>query len=329
MKEILPGIYQITLPLPGFSPDSMNVYLFRHNQEYLIIDTGCDTPALVDFIKELLVDFNIRFSDIKQVLITHCHVDHLGMIGRYKKENNAKIYLHQNETGLIKIRFSHGDNYWPMTEQFLQGQGMPATELTPTQFQLPGVTSLPAPDVLFQGGEEIPAGQYKLRVINTPGHTPGHVAYYEPEKKLLFCGDVLLPTIVTNAALHVQHITNPIQQYLHSLEILKKLDVELVLPGHEYIFSGHRQRIDEIVQHIRNKNQEIIRSFTDNVPRTAYAISRLLSWSPNTKVTTWFKLSDWDKRFAVLQTTAHLEELVYAKKLARFSQNDIIYYQKP
>jgi len=289
LKQLAVGLYQA------------NCYIVSSDnaKEGIIIDPGDEAPRIVNEISRS--ELTIRY-----ILITHGHFDHIAGVKRIVEEWSpaADIALHPDDLDLYR-----------------QGGGA-------ALFGLP-FESGPQPNLLLNDGQHIQFGEIEIIVYHTPGHTPGHVAYYEPEKKLLFCGDVLLPTIVTNAALHVQHIINPIQQYLHSLKILKKLDVELVLPGHEYIFSGHRQRIDEIVQHIRNKNQEIIRSFTDNVPRTAYAISRLLSWSPNTKVTTWFKLSDWDKRFAVLQTTAHLEELVYAKKLARFSQNDIIYYQKP
>jgi glyoxylase-like metal-dependent hydrolase (beta-lactamase superfamily II) len=337
MKEILPGLFQLVLPLPGFSPDSMNVYLFRgsgrdggrNGDGYTIIDTGWDTEALVKSVQDQLAEYSISFSEIKQVLITHCHVDHLGMIGRYKKENGARICYHQNEVDLIKIRFTGGDHYWPMTEQFLQTNGMPAAELTPTRFQLPSVTSIPAADVFLKGGEVISLGDYNLKAVNTPGHTPGHTAYYEPGKKLLFGGDVLLPTIVTNAALHVQHSLNPIRQYLDSLRELYKLEVELVLPGHEYIFRDHRRRIDDLIKHNLKKNRDIYNTFHDSLPKSAYQVSQLLAWSPETGDTSWSRLSDWDKRFAVLQTIAHLEELAYTGKLTKLTKEQKVLYYRP
>jgi len=328
MKEILPGIFQLNLPLPGFSPDSMNVYLIKGNEGYIVIDTGWDTPDLLKSFHEQLAERTINIADIKQVLVTHCHVDHMGLICRYKDDNNARLYINKNEIGLINIRFSSGDNYWPLTEQFLQTHGMPAAELTPTKFQLPRIARIPEFDVLFEGGEEIRVGEYRLKVINTPGHTPGHVSYYEPDRRLLFCGDVLLPTIATNAALHVQHTVNPIKKYLDSLRALKELEIDLVLPGHEYPFSGHRKRIDELIEHNTSKSRNILESFTEPGPKTAYMVSQLLSWSPKTGATSWFKLSDWDKRFAVLQTAAHLEELAFAGKLTRFSTDNVYYYQK-
>ena len=100
MKEILPDIYQLNLSLPGFSPDSMNVYLLKCKDGFTAIDTGWDTPVLVKSVQDQLSEFKIKMSDIKQVLITHCHVDHMGLIARYKVENNARLSIHKNEIDL-------------------------------------------------------------------------------------------------------------------------------------------------------------------------------------------------------------------------------------
>jgi len=327
MKEVLPGIYQMTLTLSGFNPDSINVYLLRNKDSFIIVDTGWDTPAAVESMNQQLAEANIRFPDIKQVIITHCHVDHLGMIGPFKQSHDAVIYLHENEIELIKLRFNNGDQFIPMTDKFLKTHGFPEPELTPPEFQIPAVPYLADPDVLLKGGEDIPAGEYTVKVINTPGHTPGHISLYEPNKKFLISGDVLLPTIATNAAFHVQHINNPLRKYLNSLQSLRKLDIETVLPGHEYVFTHPRQRIDELIQHHYKKDEGIMKAFADNQPHTAYEVSRLLAWSIKTKTTFWPNLSSWDKRFAVLQTIAHLEEMAGDGKLTRFSRDGKIYYR--
>lgn len=330
MKEILPDIYQITLTLSGFSPGSVNTYLIRDKSGYTIIDTGWDAPASLQSLKKQLAEIGSGLPDIKRAIITHCHIDHFGLISRLQHSYQARIYLHQKEMDLIKIRFSGGDQFLPITDKFLQTHGIPEEELPPPEVQIPTTGDLVAtrPDVFLRGEEVINAGAYTLRVINTPGHTPGHIVLYEPEKKLLFAGDMLLPTIATNAALHVQHMKNPLQKYLNSLMILKELDIDLVLPGHEHIFSDHRKRIDELIQHHQAKVEEIRKVFTDNRPKTAYDVSRILSWSPNTKATGWNNLSGWDKRFAVLQTIAHLEVMAGENKLTRFSKDGKLYYRQ-
>lgn len=327
MKEVLPGVYQMTLTLSGFNPGSINVYIIRDDEGYSIIDTGWDMPAAVESMKEQLAEAGIRYTDIRRVIVTHCHVDHLGMIGRFKKSHQAVIYMHENEIELTRLRFNDGDQYIPMTDQFLLTHGVPRSELTPPEFQIPAIPDLTDPDILLKGGEEIPIGQYCLRVINTPGHTAGHISLYEPRSKFIISGDVLLPTIATNAAFHVQHIQNPLQKYLNSILTLKELDIDLVLPGHEYIFSNHRQRIDELVLHHQKKDEGIEKAFTDRQPHTAYEISQELFWSLKARTIAFPHLSGWDKRFAVLQTIAHLEELAGSGQITRFSVDGTIYYR--
>jgi glyoxylase-like metal-dependent hydrolase (beta-lactamase superfamily II) len=327
MKELLPGIYQMTLTLSGFNPGSINVYLLKDSGGYTLVDTGWDTPPAVSSMVAQLAEFNIGIEEIKRILITHCHIDHLGMSGRFKKSNQATVYFHKNEIDLMNLRFQNGDQYLPLTDMFLQQHGFPKSELVLPEVKLPEIIDIIEPDGLFKGGEEIQVGQYRLTVINTPGHTPGHVSYYEAHHKILISGDVLLPDIDTNAALHVQHMPNPLHQYMDSLHLLREMDINLVLPGHGYVFSNHRERIDEIVLHHNIKQNEILNTLTYGQPKTAYEVSRVLSWSPQNKSTAWDNLTAWDKRFAVLQTIAHLEELKSSDHLTRFSRDGKLYYR--
>jgi glyoxylase-like metal-dependent hydrolase (beta-lactamase superfamily II) len=330
MKEILPGLFQINLTLSGFAPGSVNIYLIRIDDGFLSIDTGWDSPPSLESLQEQLSEIGAGLSDIKQVIITHCHIDHLGMVPRLKILNNSKVYIHENELQLIKIRFTGGDNFLSVTDNFLKSHGFPESELLPPEIQLPAPEgiSLLKPDVLLKGGEEISAGEYTLRVINTPGHTPGHIVLYEPDKKFVISGDMLLPTIATNAAFHVQYnISNPLRTYINSLKELQKLDIRLVLPGHEYVFSNPEERIKKLLLVNQKKSNEIFQVFKNGQSMTAYEVSRILSWSVKTNTTNWNKLTEWDKRFAVLQSVSHLEDLAFINKLTRFSKDGKIYYQ--
>jgi glyoxylase-like metal-dependent hydrolase (beta-lactamase superfamily II) len=329
MKEVLPGIYQINLTLSGFNPDSVNVYLIRTENGFLSVDTGWDSPPSVKSMQDQMHEIGASFSDINQIVITHCHIDHLGMIPRIKNISNAKIYIHEKEIELIKVRFTGGDNFLPLTDGFLKTHGFPPEELVPPEIQLPSPGNLTdlKPEVLLRGGEEIKAGQYTLKVINAPGHTPGHIVLYEPVKKFAISGDLLLPNIATNAAFHVQHIENPMKKYLDTLRYLRKLDIQLVLPGHEHVYSNPAERIDKLLLRSQKKANEIFGAFSDGQPKTAYAISRMLAWNQDTRTNNWNNLTGWDKRLAVLQTIAYLEEIAYSEKLTRFSKDGKIYYR--
>jgi glyoxylase-like metal-dependent hydrolase (beta-lactamase superfamily II) len=326
MKEVLPGIYQVPLTLSGFSPDTVNTYLIRDDNGFTMVDTGWDSPPAVESTEKQLAEIGARLSDIHRVIVTHCHIDHFGMSPRLKNDYGTRICIHRHELGLIKIRFTGGDNYLPLTDGFLKSHGVPPDELTPPEFQLPMPRNLASvtPDVLFEGGEEVVVGDYHFRVINTPGHTPGHISFFEYRKRFLFSGDVLLPTIATNPAMHVQHIAFPIQQYLNSLLTLKALDIDQVLPGHEYIFDNHRKRIEELFRHNQEKVSEVRKTYVNEKAKTAYDVAGEVFHRDTRDF--WNKMTGWDKRFAVLQIIARLESLRFDHILDRQSISGIFYY---
>jgi glyoxylase-like metal-dependent hydrolase (beta-lactamase superfamily II) len=328
MKELFPGIYQIPLTLQGFAPGSVNAYLVREKDQCTLIDTGWDYPVSVKSMRNQLEEVGIHFTDIKRIFITHCHGDHLGMMEKFQKESHAVVYLHHKEMDIIKVRYSKEKDYWPKVDRFLQEHGLPPSQLTSPPPLVSSLETIPAPDVWLQGTETIPIGDYTFKIVHTPGHTPGHMSLFEPRTGILISGDVLLPTIVTNAATHVMNMTNPLQQYFNSLQTLKELDIKTVLPGHEYPFTNHRGRIEEILEHYRKKTEGVLKVFTSNNRMyTAFDMSKLLSWSIKTRTLLWDQLGDWDKRLAVLQTIALMEELVSADRLTRFSQDGKLYYR--
>jgi glyoxylase-like metal-dependent hydrolase (beta-lactamase superfamily II) len=328
MKEVLPGIYQITLSLKGFGSGSVNTYLIRDKNRYAIIDTGWDAPEPENSLREQLAEASIDFCDIKKVILTHCHIDHLGLINKFKKSNNASIYIHRGELALIKVLYNGKNSYWDETDKYLTSHGIPESELGARDIfpvQEPPVS----PDVLFEGNEEIEVGDYILKVVPTPGHTPGHIALYEPRAKFLFSGDTILPTILTNAAGHIQHMVNPLQQYLKSLEVLRQMDIDLVLPGHEQAFTSYKERIADIIERYRSKIALAWKNFENDLQtRTAYDVARVLPWIPRYRPIAWTHLRSMDKRFALMQTIAILEELAYEGKLARLIQDGRVFYKR-
>jgi glyoxylase-like metal-dependent hydrolase (beta-lactamase superfamily II) len=329
MKEILPGIYLVPLTLSGFTPDLVNMYIIKTPEGLISIDTGWDSPPAITSLEEQLAEIGAAFSDIIKVLITHGHIDHMGMVPRLKRDYGIQYYLPFNEVDLIKARFTDKDNYLPLTDAFLKEHGVPEVELIPPEVSLPAPLNLAStrPDVLLYGNEEIKAGEYILRVINIPGHTPGHVAYYEPDKKFLFSGDMLLPTIATNAAFHVQYMHNPLELYLHSLQTLTTLEIDQVLPGHEYVYPRPRSRIEELINDQLDKAEVIRRILDDSKAITAYEISRALARSARTGKSNWHKLAGWARRFAVLQTVAHLKALESNGEVSLELRGGIYYFQ--
>jgi len=331
MMEIIQGIYQLQLPTSDFPTEHVNAYLIQGSNKCLLIDTGWDTKEVLASLKKHLDEIDISFKDIAQIVLTHSHTDHAGLAGRLRRLSSAQIYLHKLEIDLIKSRFvcadnACGDTFFQEIDRLLHTHGVPASELTEPGTLLPDVSLPPSPDITLQGGETISIEPFNLQVLWTPGHSPGHISLYEPTQKILFSGDLILPTIASNVGLHLQHSINPLDDYLNSLNTIKRLEVNLVLPGHEHLFTNLPQRIEELTQHHKQKNAVILGTIANGKSKTAYEISLAISRLPGTNKSGWHNLSQRDKRFAVLETVAHLQSMKARGKIHSSPKNNTIHY---
>ena len=181
-----------------------------------------------------------------------------------------------------------------------------------------------SPDRGLKHGETIDTGYFRLQVIWTPGHSPGHICLYEPFKKVLFTGDHVLPVITPNISIHTEANGNPLSDYLQSLKLLENIDMELGLPAHEDPFTDLQKRIEQLLVHHEERKQEIIEKLRNEV-KTAYDISSLITWMEGQM--TWSEMGPIDRRIAVTEALAHLEALRVEERIERVQDGTLILYK--
>jgi len=304
MNEIIPGIYQLQIPIPNNPLEYTKAYLVQGNDEYLLIDTGWNDEAAFRSLQKQLAEIGINWKDISQILVTHAHRDHYGLAGRLKQLSRARISLHYREIDLLVPRYQNIEEFLRQTEQWFHSHGVPSSELptTGTTFAGMGRSGTHAqPDITLRGGETISTGVFKLQVLWTPGHSPGHICLYEPNKKILLAGDHVLPIITPNVSLQPQ--------------------------SDEHVFTDLPTRVEEIIQHHKHRNLEILEAIKAE-PKTAYQISNEITWMPELGGVRLKDLAPWDKRMAVSETLAHLQAMGDDGRVAKSHRNDILYYHR-
>ncbi|MBI2861099.1 MAG: MBL fold metallo-hydrolase [Chloroflexi bacterium] len=332
MTEVLPGVHllKLPLPIPDTSLTHVNVYLVRGDDGYLMVDAGWNTNQALESLEAQLAGLGLVFEDIAQIVVTHIHPDHYGLAGRLKQFSGAQLLMHRVDSDLIDSRYVHVDTLLGQLARWLSSHGVPASELPELQKASVGMIQYVAPtypDVTLQGGETLPMGAFNLRVLPTPGHSPGHICLYDPDRKLLFSGDHLLPTITPNIGLHPQSSPDPVGDYIKSLVMLKGLDISLVLPGHEEPFSGVTPRIDGLSRHHQRRDSEILEALSAS-PRTAYLVSQSITWLPESGGASWQSLRPLHRRLAVLETAAHLESMRIDGRVKADPRDGVIYYRR-
>jgi glyoxylase-like metal-dependent hydrolase (beta-lactamase superfamily II) len=331
MIEVAPGIYRMPLPLPVPTLSHINTYLVKGDKGHLLIDTGWNTAESFGSLKEQLAEVEVEGREISRIVVTHAHPDHYGLADRLKNLFGAKLYFHHLEKDFIETRYVSMEELIQELGQWLHKNGVPPdrlAELQKASLPMRKFVTPTMPDTTLYGGETITIGDFSFSVLPTPGHAPGHICLYEPDKKILFSGDHILPTITPHVGLHPQSGSNPLGDYLDSLERLKTLEVALVLPGHEYPFTEFRERIEGIILHHSLRNAEIMGALNSEA-KTAFELTTEISWLHDFNGVGWHKLNNWDKRMAILETLAHLEAMRAKGEVEKFNRDDIIYYRSP
>lgn len=187
-----------------FNPFQENTYvLFDDSRECVIIDPGCsdihEEAALATFI-------NDNKLEVKLLLNTHCHIDHV--LGNWfvKKKYGVDLLIHQAEEVVLKTVKVYAPNY-----------GFPAYQET-------------TPDGYLKESDVVKFGNQTMQVLFVPGHAPGHIAFYSQKEKILISGDVLFYNSVGRTDLpggNTQTLMDSIQNKLFLLP-----DDVTVYPGH-------------------------------------------------------------------------------------------------
>jgi glyoxylase-like metal-dependent hydrolase (beta-lactamase superfamily II) len=146
---------------------------------------------------------------------------------------------------------------------------------------------------------------WRLRAVHTPGHTPGHLCFVDELSQRLFSGDHILPRITPNISLYAVEGARPLADYLESLAKVRDLDVDEIMPAHEWRFRGLAQRADDIAAHHERRLAELLAAIAANPDATSWDLAGHLTWSRS-----WDQYSGRMRISAVTETAAHVIELV-------------------
>lgn len=297
-REVLPGVYLLELPLP-FSLGLVNVYLVRLDNGYLLIDCGMETDACFSAWESVREGMGLKWSDIRQILLTHIHPDHMGLAHKLLRLTGASLLLHHADARLL-AEVSETEKYRMWQDKVLQSAGVPQKLIAMITKSLASVQHSfhrLAPNVMLEGCERIPAGIGNLEVIWTPGHSPGHVCLYNRAHRVLFSGDHMLEHITPNIGW--QPGRDALGEFLSSLDRIAQLEVDLVLPSHGAPFTGHREWVRKTQEHHAERCERILQLLNGTAKTPHELVLKL--WDR--------QLSPFHYRFALFEVLAHLEYL--------------------
>jgi glyoxylase-like metal-dependent hydrolase (beta-lactamase superfamily II) len=263
VAEVRPGIYEIFLPLP-MRPTIVNVYLIDCHGAWALVDTGMNTPDSYAALEDAFRQVGTRLEDLDLLIGTHHHVDHFGTSARIKKVSNATTLLHESEVERVNRMLTLGPiSLQPEAQQFFHRHGFPIDKYPIEGMRPPWMGSdmynpVKHPDKFLNDGDVIPLGDRKIEIIWTPGHAAGHCVVFLREEKTLIVGDHLLPKITPHVGIYPTGPDNPLGDFINSQLKVQNFDVELVLPAHGGTYNDHRYRANQLIEHHRYREAEML-----------------------------------------------------------------------
>lgn len=306
VEKVREGLWSVPVPIPHNPLRYTISYISVADEGVLVVDPGWFSPDTWDALVNGLDVIGAQVSDVVGVVVTHIHADHHGLSGRLREESGAWVAMHPAERDVLPIRMaqmveSSADHDW------LTSSGVPAEvsaklEFTPDAMK--PFMELAMPDILLSDGDVVPHGDRTLRAVWTPGHTPGHICLHDEPLGVLLTGDHVLPRISPNIGMMLNE-DDPLGSYVASLERVAEFDSAEILPAHEYRFRGIAQRTADLIQHHRERCDEIIKVLQANGASTAWDVTERLTWSRG-----WENVRGIMRRSALAETCAHLQYML-------------------
>lgn len=274
------AIHRISLPTP-WQPAEVNVYLIE-SEPLTLVDTGPWWPPAAEALDAALASHSRRVEDLKRIVLTHQHLDHVGQahalvarsgadlcaldgVGAWMATYPASLAAEDRLADLVLQRHGAGEGILRVIHDI-------NAAVHPYGEQAAVTTTL-------ADGETLAFADRVLEVHHLPGHSPSDTVFRDPDAGLLLAGDVLLGDRRSTAIIappldgsEVNVRPRALMTYLESLRALAAMDVELVLPGHGDPFSDHRALIADRLARYDATTQRIA-ALLDGEPRTASALA--------------------------------------------------------
>ena len=275
------GIHRLAIPTP-FAVGRVNVYLID-DEPLTLVDAGPNSGTSLDELTRGVEALGHSLEDIELVILTHQHIDHLGLVGLVASRSGAEVAAIDAAVPFVE-RFTEeaqaDDDFARevMLRHGISEDVVSALQSVSRTFRAWGARA----DVtrVLRDGDVLSFRDRALKALFRPGHSPSDTVFLDAERRILFAADHLLGHISSNPL-----ITRPrdgsegrpqaLVTYLRSLELTRELDVDLVLPGHGDPVTDHRSLIDERLALHRRRADKILRLIEER-PRSAYELAQAL-----------------------------------------------------
>jgi glyoxylase-like metal-dependent hydrolase (beta-lactamase superfamily II) len=321
-QAALAGIHCLRIPTP-FAVGRVNCYLLE-DEPLTLVDTGPNSGKALDELQSQLGERGHSIDDLELVIVTHQHIDHLGLVEIVVEHSGAEVAA----LGAAAERLANFDEDAEAEDRFavelMIQNGIPeevtvALRSVSRSFRAWGsqvTVTRPLDD-----GEEIAFRDRTLKAIHRPGHSPSDTVFWDEQRKILIAADHLIAHISSNPL-----ISRPLDgssgrpqalaTYIESMRETREMPAEIVLSGHGEPIVDHVALIDErFAQHERRK--EKIYRLIDEQPRSGHEIAQAL----------WGNVAVTQAYLTLSEVIGHADLLVNEGRVCEVADGEVVIYE--
>ncbi len=321
-QAALAGIHRFAIPTP-FAVGRVNCYLIE-DEPLTLVDTGPNSGKALDELNARLAERGHEISDLGLIVVTHQHIDHLGLVEILVEHSGAEVAA----LGAAADRLAAFDEDAEEEDKFavevMLRNGIPedvTVALRSVSRSFRGWGSHVAVTRPLEDGGALELSDRRLQVLHRPGHSPSDTVFWDEERQILIAADHLLPHISSNPL-----ITRPLDgssqrpqalvTYIESLKKTREMPAEIVLPGHGEPITDHVELIDSRMAGYDRRKEKIYRLIAEE-RRTGYELAQAI-WG-NVAVTQAF--------LTLSEVIGHADLLVNEGRVREVEDGAVIRYE--
>jgi glyoxylase-like metal-dependent hydrolase (beta-lactamase superfamily II) len=315
------GIHRLAIPTP-FAVGRVNVYLIE-DEPLTLVDAGPNSGSSLDELQRQLRAHGHSIDDIGLIILTHQHIDHLGLVGIVASHSGAEVAAIDAAVPFVENYSEEAAADDEFATQIMLRHGISedvvqALRAVSAAFRAWGARA--SVSRVLRDGDTIELRDRSLEVHFRPGHSPTDTIFHDPQRRILLAADHLIKHISSNPLISRTRDGDGRPQslvmYLESLRMTREMDVGLVLPGHGDPFDDHRALIDQRFALHERRAEKLYRLVAER-PRSAYELAQSM----------WGDIAVTQAYLTLSEVLGHMDILLNAGRVREVEEGGVVHFE--